>query len=58
MHSVHEVLKVGFVDDDFAVVHVLQDVVEGDMTALFFEGLILLLVTEQRPLWRNTFVMF
>ena len=41
MHSGHEVLKVGFVDDDFSVVHVLQDVVEGDMTALFFEGLIL-----------------
>jgi len=54
VHSGHEVLKVGFVDDDFAVVHVLQDVVEGDMTALFFEGLILILVT----VWRNTFVMF
>jgi hypothetical protein len=52
VHSGHEVLKVGFVDDDFAVVHVLQDVVEGDMTALFFEGLILVTVG------RHTFVMF
>lgn len=50
--SGHEVLKVGFVDDDLAVVHILQDVVEGDMTVelscsftvCFFEGLILLLI--------------
>jgi hypothetical protein len=50
--SGHEVLQVGFVDDDLAVVHILQDVVEGDMTVelscsftvCFFEGLILLLI--------------